>query len=153
MPDVGKHSVQFKFDAVHTRRFQVFEPFEGVSHDNLAFLYTIEVESNQARSHAVVTVEVEVVTADREEEVLVEIATTTTFAIRGLDGDDSDSPVPLPRDLMMTFTSLAVSTTRGILVERTANTELGTVILPPFDPVAFFDANHESSASAAPSVT
>jgi hypothetical protein len=37
-------------------------------------------------------------------------------------------------------------------VERTANTELGTVILPPFDPVAFFDASDEPT-SAQPSVT
>jgi len=152
MTQKDRKSIQLKFESVRTRRFEVFEPAEQISPDDLAFLYTIEVESDQTRSNAIVTVQVKVVTDDPEEEILAEVATTTIFAIRGLDNGNSESSAPLPQDLMMTLTSLAVSTTRGILVERTANTELGTVILPPFDPVAFFDANDEPAA-AAPSMS
>lgn len=152
MAESGEHAVQFKFDAVHTKRFVVFEHAPNVDPDDLAFLYTVGIDVGPTRSKATVTVRVEVVTDDTEE-VLVEMATTTVFAIRGLPGSDTGGPVPLPRDLMRTLTSLAVSTTRGILVERTANTDFGAVILPPFDPVSFFQANDATEAPSTSALT
>lgn len=70
-----------------------------------------------------------------EDDPFLELETETTYDVLGLTSlAHDDGEVQIPFDFLLTVFSIAISTTRGILLEKTADTGVGRMILPPIDP-------------------
>lgn len=133
-----KVSVELRIDEVKTRRFEFNEPEEEPKQESwpnfdISVGFRVDIEDNK------IWVRVNS-SAIREHEKLFEIVTDTGYEVKNLsDFPQDEESVEIPDRFGIDLASWAISTTRGILIEKMSGTTLRKVILPPIDPGVLLD--------------
>jgi hypothetical protein len=125
--------ILFRIEEVRTTHFEFSEPVEEPQRENwpdftISVGFRVDFEEN--------TIWVRVSSeAEDEGEKLIEIQTETGYKIKNIqDLPHDEESIEIPDEFGLNLASMAVSTTRGILIEKTSSTTLSKLILPPVNP-------------------
>lgn len=136
----NKPDIKYRYSQVITLKYSFTEPeladvqeikTDIKSHAETNFLY--QKESN----HFVIDLDINLNLTEIDFQ-LFELKNRHFFGIKSdislIEEDNDGEFVNLPEQLLVTFTSIAYSTTRGIIKEKLAGTRLSDIMLPIIDP-------------------
>lgn len=135
--DVVDSNLQFRIASIRTARYTFSDlesNTEAVGDYGFRAQATMTVDPKEERIE--VRTRIKATWEDSsEDDPFLELETETVYDVLGLTSlPHDDGEVQIPSDFLVTLLSIAISTTRGILLEKTADTGVGRMILPPIDP-------------------
>ncbi|TVQ81041.1 MAG: hypothetical protein EA358_01220 [Flavobacteriales bacterium] len=140
-----KGELEFAIDSFKIDRFASNNPKSTVRKERLNFqiqhLFKID-----AVSHIVqVGFRVQVMESKQSKHEIAAIETITSFKIKGISSENFEN---IPEHLLVTFLSIAYSTTRGALIAKSQGTVVGEVPLPLINPSEVIRRMKESQVLA-----
>jgi outer membrane receptor for Fe3+-dicitrate len=131
MNNAMKDELEFAIDSFVINRFSSNSPKSHVRKERLNFqiqhLFKVDAESNIFE----VGFRVQVMESKQSKHEIAAIETITSFKIKGLPSENFNH---IPEHLVITFLSIAYSTTRGALVAKSQGSVVGEVPLPLINP-------------------
>lgn len=142
---MGKQQqVQFTIKLFEINRFYSSEIKKGIRKDRLHYQIEHKFDIDTKEGVFTVSFRITVVPSKQNNEELASIETTTSFTVIGIDPEDI---VKLPDDVIVTFVSIAYSTTRGALAAKAQGSIVGEVPMPLIDPVDVVKSTRKATHS------
>jgi len=139
-----KKNIEFQIKGIEILEFelksqQIQLPAAPIFHFNINVEHKINPESKLV----FVIVEVNVLNEDKQT-LLGNVRVSNIFHVVNFDelrGDKTDKSVSFPKEIIDTFNSIAISTTRGVMFTCFKGTFLHNAVLPVIDPKGFKQEN------------
>lgn len=134
----GKQKIGLRFVQFKTLHFWMQPPVQEPAEGKVDFMVNAGggiIENVRNRLALLIKVSVHIKDGEAGKLRIGEIETESIFELEGIEiGFGSDGKLNVPEQVMITFLSLAVSTTRGALSTRGAGTSLERFVLPIMNP-------------------
>lgn len=130
--------IQYWLEDIKILKFTLSE-IEGLDlkKDNIELVLNLTGGLNTDKNYVEVTTEVQIYKEGENNEDIAELKVKTVFAIQNADILNENGELYLPKNLLVAFNSISISTTRGILFTKFQGTSIDNFILPLVDPKKF----------------
>jgi preprotein translocase subunit SecB len=130
--------VQIKIESIAATSFNIYE--ENSKHfaeKTTTFELKVNVQLDQANPFIKILILTRVFNNEKKEILLCDLSTEGVFSVVNLE-DLIKEKKSIPTELLEVFTSILISTTRGILLEKCTATFMENSLMPVINPRAFF---------------
>lgn len=142
MADVTPAPIGFQIIALHVTSFSLDERSAALF-EEVGFRITLQHRFDAENDVLTVDVELGIGPADQEDPAIAQLRLECSYQLFEYEKwlvaqpEDKRQPGVLPSGLAVTFNSISISTTRGVLYERLRGTPLQNLVLPVIDPASF----------------
>jgi len=134
-------NITFRIKNITTRQFSITNILELETVDKDLIQFLIHFASFADKDNNIIGIDTLVgIYLDQEKQKKVcELITRITYEIINFSEfiDSNDNSINIPDQIMHTFLSISLSTTRGILAAKTEGTQLRDVFIPILNPTGF----------------